>query len=71
MTLADLSIRQLQFLPAKCCEQWCLTLGGQSSFGFRFELKPAEAIASKAQPFGQDDDITVLNFLFAGVPASR
>jgi sigma-B regulation protein RsbU (phosphoserine phosphatase) len=32
--------------------------------------QPAEAIASAAQAFGQDDDITVLTLSYAGVPAS-
>jgi hypothetical protein len=32
--------------------------------------QPAEAIACAAQAFGQDDDITVLTFSRAGVPAS-
>lgn len=32
--------------------------------------QPAEAIASAAQAFGQDDDITVLTMCYAGVPAS-
>ncbi len=31
--------------------------------------QPAEAIASAAQAFGQDDDITVLTLSYAGVPA--
>jgi hypothetical protein len=33
-------------------------------------IQPAEAIASTAQAFGQDDDITVLTLSYAGVPAS-
>jgi hypothetical protein len=32
--------------------------------------QPANAIASAAQAFGQDDDITVLTLSYAGVPAS-
>jgi hypothetical protein len=32
--------------------------------------QPAETIASAAQAFGQDDDITVLTLSYAGVPAS-
>jgi sigma-B regulation protein RsbU (phosphoserine phosphatase) len=33
-------------------------------------VKPAEAIASAAQEFGQDDDITVLTLTYSGVPAA-
>jgi serine phosphatase RsbU (regulator of sigma subunit) len=43
-------------------------------FGFQrsaaLSTQPAEAIACAAQAFGQDDDITVLTFSCAGVPAS-
>ncbi|HEY6846526.1 MAG TPA: PP2C family protein-serine/threonine phosphatase [Terracidiphilus sp.] len=43
-------------------------------FGFErsaaLSTQPAEAIACAAQAFGQDDDITVLTFSRAGVPAS-
>jgi uncharacterized membrane protein (Fun14 family) len=43
-------------------------------FGFErsaaLSTQPAEAIASAAQAFGQDDDITALTLSYAGVPAS-
>lgn len=43
-------------------------------FGFErsaaLSTEPAEAIASAAQAFGQDDDITVLTLSFAGTPVS-
>lgn len=43
-------------------------------FGFErsaaLSTEPAEAIASAAQEFGQDDDITVLTLSYSGVPVS-
>jgi sigma-B regulation protein RsbU (phosphoserine phosphatase) len=43
-------------------------------FGFErsaaLSIQSADAIASAAQAFGQDDDITVLTVSYAGIPST-